>query len=47
MIKPGDHITVIASPLRNGEPGALLKQIVLADGKKYSNGAVAGRATIE
>ena len=47
MIKPGDHITVIASPLRTGEPGALLKQLVLADGKKYSNGAVAGRATIE
>ena len=47
MIKPGDQITVIVSPLRNGEPGALLKQITLADGKKYGNGAVAGRATIE
>ncbi len=47
MIKPGDQITVIVSPLRTGEPGALLKQITLADGKKYSNGAAAGRATIE
>jgi len=47
MIKRGDQITLIASPLRNGEPGALLKQITLADGRKYSNGAVAGRATIE
>ena len=47
MIKPGDTITVIVSPLRSGEPGALLKQITLADGKKYGNGAVAGRATIE
>ncbi len=47
MIKPGDQITVIVSPLRNGEPGALLKQITLADGRKYSNGAAAGRATIE
>ena len=47
MIKPGDTITVIASPLRTGEPGALLKQIVLADGRKFSNGAAAGRATIE
>lgn len=47
MIKPGDQITVIASPLRNGEPGALLKQITLADGRKFTNGAVAGRATIE
>lgn len=47
MIKPGDQITVIVSPLRNGEPGALLKQLTLADGRKYSNGAAAGRATIE
>ena len=47
MLKPGDRITVIASPLRNGEPAALLKQITLADGRKLSNGAAAGRATIE
>lgn len=47
MIKPGDVITVIVSPLRNGEPGALLKQVTLADGRKFGNGAVAGRATIE
>ncbi len=47
MIKPGDRITVIVSPLRTGEPGALLKQITLADGRKFTNGAAAGRATIE
>ena len=47
MIKPGDMITVIASPLRTGEPGALLKQLTLADGRKFTNGAAAGRATIE
>jgi len=47
MLKPGDKVTVIVSPLRNGEPAALLKQITLADGTKYSNGAAAGRATIE
>jgi hypothetical protein len=47
MLKPGDKITVIVSPLRNGEPAALLKQIVLADGRKFSNGAAAGAATIE
>ena len=47
MIKPGDTITVIVSPLRTGEPGALLKQLTLADGRKFGNGAVAGRATIE
>ena len=47
MIKPGDMVTVIVSPLRNGEPAALLKAITLADGRKFSNGAAAGRATIE
>jgi hypothetical protein len=47
MIKAGDRITVIVSPLRNGEPAALLKQITLADGRKFSNGAAAGPATIE
>jgi hypothetical protein len=46
MIKAGDAITVIASPLRNGDPAALLKQITLADGRKFSNGGPAGRATI-
>lgn len=47
MVKPGDAITVIVSPLRNGDPAALLKQITLADGSKYSNGGPAGPATIE
>jgi hypothetical protein len=47
MVKAGDTITVIVSPLRNGEPAALLKQITLADGSKYSNGGPAGPATID
>jgi hypothetical protein len=47
MVKAGDTITVIVSPLRNGEPAALLKQITLADGRKFSNGGPAGPATIE
>jgi len=47
MLKPGDAITVIVSPLRTGEPAALLKQLTLADGSKYSNGAAAGKVTIE
>ncbi|HET9268786.1 MAG TPA: DUF6152 family protein, partial [Vicinamibacterales bacterium] len=47
MLKAGDTVTVIVSPLRNGEPAALLKQITLPDGRKFSNGAAAGRATIE
>ncbi len=47
MIKPGDQLTVIVAPLRTGEPGALLKQVTLADGRKFSNGGPAGPATIE
>jgi hypothetical protein len=47
MVKVGDTITVIVSPLRSGEPAALLKQITLADGSKYSNGGPAGPATIQ
>ncbi len=47
IVKPGDQVTIIVSPLRTGEPAALLKQIVLADGRKLTNGAAAGRATIE
>src|SRR5262245_37132767 len=47
MLKAGDRITVIVSPLRTGEPAALLKQLTLADGSRYSNGAAAGRVTIE
>lgn len=46
MIKPGDEISVIVSPLRNGEPGALLKAVRLADGQQFSNGGPAGPARI-
>lgn len=47
MIKPGDSITVIIAPLRTGEPGGLLKEITLADGRKFSNGAPAGKPNIK
>ena len=43
LLKPGDKVTVIVSPLRTGEPAALLKQLTLADGRTFSNGAAAGR----
>jgi hypothetical protein len=46
MIEEGDEITVIVAPLRDGEPGALLKSVRLADGSVYSNGGPAGAATI-
>jgi hypothetical protein len=47
MIRKGDHITVIVGPLRSGEPGALLKQVQLADGRKFGNGAPAGPPNIQ
>jgi hypothetical protein len=47
MIKPGDVITVIVAPLRSGEAGALLKQVTLADGRKFGNGGPAGKPNIE
>lgn len=47
MIKPGDQITVIIAPLKTGEPGGLLKQLTLADGRKFSNGGPAGKPNIQ
>src|ERR1700761_9247004 len=47
MIKPGDKITVIIAPLKTGEPGWLLKQITLADGRVFSNGAPAGKPNVQ
>jgi hypothetical protein len=47
MIKPTDKIVVIMAPLRTGEPGALLKQVTLADGRKFGNGGPAGPPNIE
>jgi hypothetical protein len=46
MVTVGDEISVIVSPLRNGEPGALLKAIRLPDGSTFSNGGPAGPARI-
>jgi hypothetical protein len=46
MVNEGDEISVIVSPLRNGEPGALLKAIRLPGGAIFSNGGPAGPARI-
>lgn len=46
MIEEGDQISVVVSPLRNGEPAALLKAVRLADGSEYDNGGPAGPARI-
>ena len=37
-IKAGDKITVVLSPLRSGEPGGLLAQVTLRDGRVLGNG---------
>lgn len=47
MIDVGDTISVIVAPLRNGDPGALLKAVRLADGTVHGNGGPAGPATID
>ena len=46
MIHEGDALSVIVSPLRTGEPGALLKAVRLPDGTVFSNGGPAGPARI-
>jgi hypothetical protein len=47
MIKKGDRVTTIIAPLRTGQPGGLLKQITLPDGRKFGNGPAAGEANIK
>jgi hypothetical protein len=38
---------VVVAPLHTGEPGALLKQVTLSDGRVFTNGAPAGKANIQ
>jgi hypothetical protein len=47
MIRKGDTLTVIVAPYRTGEPGALLKQVTLPDGRKFGNGGPAGPPNIQ
>jgi hypothetical protein len=44
-LKKGDKVTALVSPLRNGEPGALLNRITLADGSVLLNGPGGATAT--
>ena len=37
-VKVGDKVTLLANPLRNGEPGGMLEQATLADGRVLSDG---------
>lgn len=46
MIKVGDKISVVVAPLRSGQAGGLLKEVKLADGRKFGNGGPAGKANV-
>jgi hypothetical protein len=46
LIKPGDKLTLIVAPLRDGEGGGLLKEVTLPDGRVFNNGGFAGPALI-
>ena len=46
MVKAGDKLVIIVAPLKSGEPGALLKEITLPDGRVFNNGPAAGPALI-
>ena len=46
LIKPGDKLKMVISPLRSGEAGGLLKEVVLPDGRVFNNGGFAGAATV-
>jgi hypothetical protein len=37
-LKKGDKVTVVLNPLKNGQPGGLLIQANLPDGRKLGNG---------
>ena len=37
IIKPGDQITVLINPLKNGDPGGMLETATLADGRSLSD----------
>ncbi len=37
-VKPGDEVTVIVSPLRDGKPGGLVLELTLPSGKKMLPG---------
>ena len=44
-VKAGDKVTVRLNPLRDGQPGGLLIQVTLPDGRVLGNGPGRGPAT--
>jgi Family of unknown function (DUF6152) len=41
MIKAGDQVTAVVAPLLNGDPGGLLLELTLPDGRKLDPGVPA------
>ena len=41
-VKKGDKVTAVISPLKNGDPGGLLTNITLSDGRVLGNGGPRG-----
>ena len=37
-LKPGDKVTLLINPLKSGEPGGMLHEATLSDGRKLSDG---------
>jgi hypothetical protein len=47
ILKPGDRVTVIIAPLASGDPGGLLKQLIMPDGRRLSDGALVGSPSVQ
>ena len=46
MIKAGDKVKAVVAPLNNGDPGGLLLEITLPDGKKLEPGVPAANTYV-
>lgn len=47
LIKPGDTVSVIIAPLKSGDPGGLVKELILANGRRLSAGVLVGPPNIQ
>jgi len=46
-MKPGDKVTVVINPLRNGTPGGLFNAVTLPDGKVLGNPKPTGPVNVQ
>ena len=47
ILKPGDQVVVVAHPMRDGQPGASLVTVTLADGTRIGGNPAGGNQTKE